>query len=409
MLRIRFICLLLALFCLIPLGANAAQVDCDATYCFSATDFNSDESLAGICVTQLPDPAHGTVMLGSRVIRSGDILTAEQLSQMTFCPLRTEVDTDASVSYLPIFSGRVEPSATMTISIRGKEDKAPVAEDSAIETYKNLPNQGKLKVTDPEGQTLTYTLARQPKRGQVELGDDGTFTYTPKKNKVGVDSFTFTAADPAGNVSREATVTVQILKPTDARQYTDTVGMDCRFAAEWLRNTGLFVGEKVGGKDCFHPEKAVSRGEFLAMVVDVLDIPTEDVSYSAIPQDTPQWLKPYLAAAMRAGLTAGLPEAESFSADMPITGAEAAVMLQNALDLSISQETMETAAVETAAEDAAAEVPAWAQVSLSAMQDNGITMDANEALTRGQMAQVMYRVADLSIDAPGIRAIRMQQ
>ena len=45
--------------------------------------------------------------------------------------------------------------------------------------------------------------------------------------------FTYTATDPAGNVSREATVTVDILKPTDARQYTDTVGQECRFAAEW--------------------------------------------------------------------------------------------------------------------------------------------------------------------------------
>ena len=65
---------------------------------------------------------------------------------------------------------------------------------------------------------------------------DGSFIYTPKKNKVGVDSFTYTATDASGKVSREATVTIQILKPTDARQYTDTVGLDCRFEAEWLKN-----------------------------------------------------------------------------------------------------------------------------------------------------------------------------
>jgi len=412
MLRIRFVCLLLVLACLIPLGigATAAEVDCDATYCFSATDFDSDENLAGVCITKLPDPAHGTVMLGSRVIRSGDILTAQQLSQMTFCPLRTETDKDASVTYLPIFDGRVAPSETMTIAIRGKEDKTPVAEDMAIETYKNLPNQGKLKVSDPEGEKLTYTLMRQPKRGQVELQEDGSFVYTPKKNKVGVDSFTFTAADPAGNVSREATVTVQILKPADARQYTDTVGESCRFAAEWLRNTGLFVGEKVGGKECFHPEKTVSRGEFLTMVVDVLNIPTDEAVYSAMPEDTPLWLKPYLAAAMRAGLTAGLPEKESgsFGADEAITGAEAALILQNALDLSISRDTLETAAVETSAETES-EIPVWAQVSLTAMEDNGIALDANAPLTRGAAAQVLYQVSYLAVDAPGMAVIRMQQ
>ena len=406
MFRIRLVCLLAALICVLSLSttAFAAEVDCDATYCFTSTDFSENETLMGICITQLPKPSTGTVMLGSRVIRSGDILTTDQLAQMTFCPLRTESDQDAVVTYLPIYENRVEPSATMTIAIRGKEDKAPVAEDFALETYKNLPNQGQLKVSDPEGEALTFTLVRNPKRGEVTLQDNGSFTYTPKKNKVGVDSFTYTAADPAGNVSREATVTIQILKPTDAKQYTDTMGQECRFAAEWMRNTGLFVGEKVGGNDCFYPEKAVSRGEFLTMVVKALEIPTQEVSYASLPQDTPDWLKPYLAAAMRSGLTAGLPEAESgsFGADQPITGAEAAVMLQNALDLSISQQTIETATVSDE------EIPAWAQVSLTAMNDNGIYLESGETLTRGQVAQVMYQVSRLALTAPGMAVLRMQ-
>lgn len=405
MFPVRFLCLLLILCLALGMsgGVLAAQVDCDATYCFTAQDFSTaEEPLVGICITALPAPETGTVMLGTRVVRSGDIFTADQLAQMTFNPLRTEADTQASFTYLPIYEGRVAQSATAVISIRGKEDLAPVATDSAIETYKNLPNQGTLQVSDPEGQALTYTLVRQPKRGTVELGQDGTFVYTPKKNKVGVDSFTFTAADPAGNVSREATVTVQILKPTDARQYTDTVGMECRFAAEWMRNTGLFVGEKVGSQDCFFPEKSVSRGQFLAMVVDALDIPTQDVSYAAIPSDTPLWLKPYLAAALRAGLTAGLPE-EGFDADAPITGAEAAVMLQNALDLSVSQQALETAATDES------DVPAWAAASLTALSDNGITLSADDPMSRGQTAQVLYQVSHLAVNAPGISAIRMQQ
>ena len=409
-LRFRLVCLLLALACLIPLGVCAAEVDCDSTYCFSATDFHQDEKLTGVCITHLPDAQTGTVMLGCRVIRSGDILTADQLAEMTFSPLRTEENQDAVVTYLPIFENRVEPSATMTISIRGKQDNAPIAEDSALETYKNLPNQGKLTAKDPEGQALTYTLVRKPKRGEVTIDADGTFTYTPKKNKVGVDSFTFTATDPAGNVSREATVTVQILKPTDATQYTDTIGTACRFTAEWLRNTGLFVGETVAGEARFHPEKAVNRGEFLAMVVQALDIPLETTAELSMPEDTPAWLKPYLAAAMRSGLTAGLPENESgsFLADQAITGAEAAVMLQNALDLSISQQTMISASEEAAAVENQEEIPAWAAVSLTAMNENGICLNATETLTRADAAQVMYRVSQLAVYAPGLAVIRMQ-
>ena len=411
MFRVRSVCLALALACLLSLGsvALAAEVDCDATYCFTTTDFDPDDSLQGICITHLPEADTGTVMLGSRVIRSGDILTAQQLTQMTFSPLRTETDQDAVVTYLPIYDGRVAPSATMTISIRGKEDKSPVAEDFAVETYKNLPNQGQLKASDPEGEALTYALVRQPKRGQVQLNDDGSFVYTPKKNKVGVDSFTYTAADPAGNISREATVTIQIMKPTDSRQYTDTMGNPCRSAAEWMRNTGLFVGEKIGSEDCFYPDKSVSRGEFLTMVVEALDIPLENASTATIPADTPDWLKPYLAAAQRAGLTAGLPESESgsFNADAPISGAEAAVMLQNVLDLTVSQDVLD--AVETSAEENQEEVPTWAATSLTAMADNGIALGASETLNRGQVAQILYQVSQLAENAPGMTVIRMQQ
>lgn len=411
--RVRIFSGLLALICAIfsVSTAFAAEVDCDATYCFTSTDFSSDETLKGICVTKLPDAQTGTVLLGNRVIRAGDILTAQQLEQLTFSPLRSESDREAVITYLPIYENRVETAASMTLSIRGKKDEAPIAQDSSIETYKNLPNQGRLAVCDPEAQALTYSVLRQPKRGSVTVNVDGTFTYTPKKNKVGVDSFTYTATDPAGNVSREATVTVQILKPTDSKQYTDTLGLDCRFSAEWLRNTGLFVGEQIGGQSCFYPEKTVSRGEFLTMLVQTLGIPTEDVSYDSIPNDTPNWLKPYLAAAMRSGLTADLPKTESgsFEANREITGAEAAVMIQNALDLTISQQTLETIAMEEKTDPAENAVPSWAEVSLTAMAENGVSLTANKALTRGELANALYRISYLAVDAPGMTVIRKQQ
>lgn len=404
MFRVRFVCFALVLCCLLSSTVLAAEVECDATYCFTSLDFSSsEEPLAGICITDLPQEA-GTVLLGTRVLKPGDILAAEQVNQMTFSPLSTETDAQAVMSYLPIYSDRVEKSSTMTIAIRGKEDEPPIAQDSAIETYKNLPNEGRLKASDPEGKALTFTIVRAPKRGEVALKEDGTFIYTPKKNKVGVDSFTYTAADPAGNVSRTATVTIQILKPTDAKQYTDTLGKECRFEAEWMRNTGLFVGENVSGQSCFLPEKAVSRGEFLAMMVQLLDIPTQEADSASVPADTPDWLKPYLVAAQRSGLLDQLPATESgsFQADLPITGGEAAVMVQNALDLSVSQQALEASSVEEEA------VPVWAATALTVMADNGANLPATEVLTRAEVAELLYQVSVLALDAPGTRVLRMQ-
>ncbi len=403
--KIRFISLALAVCCLLGFGVNAVapQVDSDAIYCFTGEEFSQEEEkVAGVCITGLPEPSAGTVLLGNRVLRAGDILTADQMTQLTFHPLRTEEDTQAAISYLPIFENRVEKEAVMTIGIRGKEDKAPVAEDFSVETYKNLPNEGKLKVSDPEGQTLTFTVVRGPKRGTVEVNADGTFAYTPKKNKVGVDSFTYTATDPAGNVSRVATVTVQILKPTDARQYTDTVGHSCRFEAEWMRNTGLFVGEQIGGNACFYPDKTVSRQEFLTMVVKVLDIPMDNTEAVQLPENTPQWLKPYLAAAQRSGLTANWQT--SGEMDAPITGAEAAVILQNALDLAVDSKLLE--AEETMAQE---DVPTWAAASLTVLAENGLALDANTPMTRADVAETLYQVSLLALEAPGMAVFRIQQ
>ena len=392
--NVRFLSLALACICVLGLAvpAFAQEVECDAVYCFTAGDFSGEEeTLTGICITGLPQSNTGTVMLGSRVLRAGDILTAGQLEQMTFQPLQTQQDQVAEVTYLPIFENRVECAAVLTHSIRGKDDKAPVAQDSAIETYKNLSNDGKLVASDPEEQPLTYTVVRQPRRGDVQLREDGSFTYTPKKNKVGVDSFTFTAADPAGNVSREATVTVQILKPTDAKQYRDTAGEDCRFTAEWLRSTGLFAGEQVGDEICFQPEKTVTRGEFLSMLVNLLEIPVEEV-------DAPQWVQPYLDAAIRSGLVTGWQQ-ESFNMDEPVTGAEAAVALQNALDLSAGHEEMSYEE----------EVPVWAATSLAVMAENGVQLQAVAPLTRGEVSGILYQVSRMAIGAPGTMVFYMQK
>ena len=388
-------CLLLSL----AVAASAAEVEAGSQYCFSGADF-SEETLSGICVTALPDKSLGTVMLDSRAIRPGDILTADQVARMTFAPASRETDAEAQLSYLPIFSDHVAPEDTMTISIRGKEDKAPVAEDMAAETYKNLPLEGKLKVKDPEGQSMTFTVTRNPKRGEVTVNPDGSFTYTPKKNKVGVDSFTFTATDPAGKISREATVTVTILKPTDATQYTDTVGKSCRFAAEWMKNTGIFVGETLDGNACFSPERQVSRGEFVTMLVKSLEIDVdEEATFTGYTDEIPTWLKPYLAAAVRSGLTAGLPAAETFGAETPITGAEAAVMLNNALDLGLIEETV--MAEETAAPD-------WAASSLHVLESHGITL-TEENLTRGQAAEILYQATILAKDAAGTVVLKAAQ
>ena len=329
---------------LLSTSASAAQVPAGESCCFSPADFGED--ITGICVTAIPD--QGAILLGNRVIRSGDVLTASQLDRLTFTSPEAEADAAVSIRYLPLRGSGVAEEAELVIAIRGRRNEPPKAADSRLETYKNLPNEGLLSVTDPEGDALTFTLTRTPRRGEVVLRDDGSFLYTPKKNKVGTDSFTYTATDTAGNVSGEATVTISILKPADGRQYTDTTSSDCRFEAEWLRSAGLFTGETVNGQFCFSPDETVSRGQFLAMLMQVLDLPVDrGATVTGFLDESPQWLRPYLAAALRSGIISGYPAGDGveFRASQPISADEASLMVSRALDFAIPTAAMDDSAL----------------------------------------------------------------
>ena len=299
----------------------------------------SAQEPTGAWITEVPkgDALH----LGSRVIRAGDVLTTAQLEKLTL-----QGQTEAVIRYLPILDSGLQPEAELVIALGTRKNEAPTAEDSLLETYRNLPNEGLLKVSDPEGDVLTFTVTRQPRRGDVVIREAGSFLYTPKKNKVGTDSFTFTAADAAGNVSREATVTVRILKPTDEQQYADTAASDCRFEAEWLRSTGVFTGETVNGQFCFSPDESVSRGQFLAMLMQVLDMPVDrNVQETGFLDESPQWLKPYLAAALRSGIIAGFPTGDGaeFRPEQTVSAAEAARMAGNALRFAVPAAALDDA------------------------------------------------------------------
>ena len=97
---------------------------------------------------------------------------------------------------------------------------------------------------------------------------------------------------------------------------------------------------------------------------------------------------------MRAGLTASLPVSETgaLGIDDPVSGAEAAVMLQNAMDLSLSAD----------AKPVDKEVPDWAASAVMTMNDNGIPVNGKVQLTRGQVAVILYRANRLAHQAPGL-------
>jgi subtilisin-like proprotein convertase family protein len=63
--------------------------------------------------------------------------------------------------------------------------------------------------TDPDGDVLHAILAGKPQKGDLDLLDNGGFTYKSDKKAKGTDSFTYLAQDPSG-LNSLATVSIQI-------------------------------------------------------------------------------------------------------------------------------------------------------------------------------------------------------
>ena len=355
----------------------------------SAEVFSESGTLEGVYVASVPSQLDAEVSLGARTLRAGDVLDRSMLSQLLVLPAENR-DASCELVYCPIEGGEVQPSRALELSILTGKNEAPVCRDVKFETYKNIANTGVLSASDPEGDTLTYQLVKEPKRGTVDIAPDGSFTYTPAQNKVGKDVFTYTATDSAGNVSNVANVTVKIVKPTDKAMYQDLAGDTLAYTAMWLKDRGVYTGKRIAGNLCFEPEGTLTRGEFLVMAMKLLGAEPESARLTsgfADESKTPAWMRPYIVSAFKSGMVSGVtsPDGMVFRPSSNLTRAEAAVMLQNILDLPQSQE----AAVFS--EDCA--VPVWAQASVSALESAGIWIPVTtsaENLTRREAAELLY-------------------
>ncbi|MFY9478165.1 MAG: Ig-like domain-containing protein [Aquabacterium sp.] len=83
----------------------------------------------------------------------------------------------------------------------------PVTGNYSYTTPEDTPVSGQVKATDKDGDALTFTKGSDPTNGTVTVNPDGTWTYTPKPDYNGSDSFTVLIDDGHGG---KATSTVNI-------------------------------------------------------------------------------------------------------------------------------------------------------------------------------------------------------
>ncbi|MFC4778866.1 tandem-95 repeat protein [Paenibacillus sp. GCM10023252] len=197
----------------------------------------SDTAVVTITVTPVNDPpaapdvnqtvAEDTAASGAVIATDvdGDVLTFSLLSPAANGT--AVVNADGTYVYTPNvnFTGVDSfdvlvsdgnggtASSTVTITVTPVND-APVTADVADTTPEDTASNGQIVASDPDGDSLTYTVTAPPSNGTVIVNLDGSYIYAPAADFNGVDVFTVTVADGNGG-SAVSTVTVTVTPVND--------------------------------------------------------------------------------------------------------------------------------------------------------------------------------------------------
>jgi len=292
----------------------------------------------------------------------------------------------------------VLPAMALTSSTADVENNPPIAEILTLKTYKGVAIASRFAAVDPEGDLVTFQVVDSPARGQVTMdeNDPTAFWYTPYEGKKGKDTFTYVAIDAKGNMSKPATVKVNIQKQSTAVSYSDLAGDSAHYAALRLAEAGVYTGRRVGDLYCFEPEGVFSREEFLAMAMTAAGAaPLENVSLTGFYDDgdISAWAKGYVSAALAVGTVEGSRNSAGQTVFVPggaVTCAEAAVIIDRLLATGDVAAASSALSAETA--------PAWAYQSAVNMEAVAVlrsSTDLSKPLTRAQAAEMLSAMLDV--------------
>lgn len=364
---------------------------------FSPTDFqvSGNADLSSIVLTSLPDPSAGMLTIANQSLPLGSEVAMSAVSGMQFTPLATPMLSATSFTFSPVFSdGTTGDDVTVGLYLLASANTAPVAENLELTTYKNVEITGTFSGVDPEGDLLTFQLVSKPARGAVTQSEDGSaaFVYTPYEDKTGKDAFTYVAVDTVGNTSAPATVSIRIEKQKTKVTYADMDGVTGHREAVRLAEAGLLIGEQMGDQYFFHPQEAMSRAQFTSLAMAAAGVTQlEGVTLTGFADDEAMatWAKTCASTALKAGLIQGTLDENGqvvFQADAPITAAEAAVVLDRALNVTDVSDAFSAAA------------PAWASQSVSNLASCGVvptTASLESPLTRAEAAVLLSGTLDV--------------
>lgn len=184
---------------LAPIGAQGIEEGQFLNLGISATDGNGT-----------------TPLLAAYTTPTGSGFTDHQNGTGTFQWTPTYAQSGIDTVLFVASDGTFADSEFVEITVIEVTD-APTSYDSAATTTEDTPFGAQLQASDPDGDTLIFSILSGPFRGQVTDLDTltGSFTYSPNLNLTGPDSLTFRVSDRS-TLSNSAKWRVTVTPVNDA-------------------------------------------------------------------------------------------------------------------------------------------------------------------------------------------------
>ena len=220
----------------------------------------------------------------------------------------------------------------------------------SVSAEKNTVLSGEFDIECYEDYKIEITSP--PEKGKLKvMKDNKTFEYTPYKNQVGTDSFSYkiNSSGISSNIS-VCSITIndnseKMLSDTDF-SYADIEDNEVKNAAEKLISLDIIKGERVGGNYYFYPETPITRAAAICYLNAAANIEQASndnkiLSVFCDCNDLPEQLMKEANAAYTANIVTGKKTEEGLylCPEEYITKAEFFCMLDRAMGSKTSSET----------------------------------------------------------------------
>ena len=365
---------------------------------FSADDFEKNMNLSeinSITVTSLPPMTDGCLCVADVAVNVGQTISTQNLNLLNYRPANENV-THTTFKFKV---NENEYEMTCNLYFLTRENSAPtlLMEDErtfAVSTHQSVRVYGKVLAYDEDGDKLRYEIVTYAKNGVLDFdGSSGEYSYTPTGEYFGEDYFEYVAIDEYGNYSGSQKVSLEVKKRQTDVNFCDMQNHRDHTAVLTMTEMGVMSGTKIGSEIYFMPDKAVSRVDFVAMLLNAIgQKEVETVLDTGFDDDDeiPSSMKGYVKKAREMGLIDGSVNTNGdylFEPNREITRAEAALVVSRLVNGSVPT-------VKPTFSDKN-EIPAWAHDAIYTLNHLGILQSENGAiaasspLTRSQTAQML--------------------